>query len=138
MSAAVAVVARLEEVSAVTALVGLRIYQGTLPQNPELPAIRVQLVDDAAPVHLRGGGVLYRTRVQVDSVASGGNPVGDSQAIDLAVRGDGSGSALIGWRGLAGGFAVTAILPITVRETFDADELKQYRVMRDIFVWWKT
>ena len=137
MSAVLAVIARLEAVSAVTALVpAARIYNGVLPQDAVFPAIRVQRVSEDERMHLRGMG-RRRTRVQVDAISAAGDPVGAAQAIDSAIHGNGSGSALVGFKGTVGGYTVDAVLPTGVREGYDADELRQYRVMRDVFVWWQ-
>lgn len=81
---------------------------------------------------------MYRTRVQVDSYASVGDAVGSAQAVDAAIAGDGAGSGLLGWRGTAAGIVVTDVMPAGLIERFDADELQQYRVMRDVMVWWRT
>lgn len=136
MSAAAGVIARLEAVSAVTALVSTRIYQGILPQRPTLPAIRVQRISENEFMHLRGSNGVYRTRVQVDSIAGEPNHMAQAQAVDAAVHGNGAASSLVGWLGTAGGVEILGILPEAVRETYDADELRQYRVMRDVMVWW--
>lgn len=138
MSAEVGVISRLEEVAAVTALVSTRIYQGVMSQSPTLPSIRVQGISENEPMHLRGSSSLITSRVQIDSVAGGGNPVTDALAVDAAIRGDGSGSSLIGWSGTAGGVEIESVLPGTVRKTYDAEELRQYRVIRDVFVTWRA
>lgn len=136
MSAAAAVIGRLEAVAAVTALVSTRIYQGVLPASFPTPAIRVQRISEDEFMHTRGSNGVFRTRVQVDSVSSAANPIAQAQAVDAAVRGNGAGTSLVGWTGTVGGVEVLAILPITVREGYDADELKQYKIMRDVFAWW--
>jgi hypothetical protein len=136
MSAAVAVITRLEAVAAVTAIVSSRIYQGVIPQDATFPAIRAQRISEDEPMHLRGASSMFRTRVQVDSVSNATDPIGQATALDALVHGDGSGSSLVGWKGEAGSVQVHAVLPIAVREQFDAEELRQYRVMRDLHVWW--
>lgn len=57
----------LETVTAITAVVGTRIYQLKLPQNATFPAIRVQLVSDDLDYHLRGELNLNSARLQVDA-----------------------------------------------------------------------
>lgn len=138
MSVVGALITRLEGVSPVTALVSTRIYQGVLPQSVTLPAIRMQRIGQDEPLHLRGFSGLMQTRVQVDSVGGGGNPISAAQAVDAVVFGTGAGSSLVGWRGTVGSIWIQAVLPAAVRELFDADELRQYRVIRDLLVWWKT
>jgi hypothetical protein len=65
-----AVIDRLKATPAVTALVGQRIYQLKLKQNTAFPAVRVQLADDVATYHLRGGTKLKVARVQIDAYGS--------------------------------------------------------------------
>lgn len=136
MSAVLGVISRLELVPTVTALVSSRIYGGILPQSPTLPAIRVQDIGEVRAQHLRGSDGVVRQRVQIDSVASGGNPITTAQAVDTAVVGDASGSALLGFKGTAGGVFIHNVEPGTKREVFDAEELRQYRVIRDVIVSW--
>lgn len=139
-SAATAVVKRLETVAAVTALVGMRIYQVKLPPKPTLPAIRVQLVGNEEFMHLRGAVKVMRARVQVDSISAEGvapDPVGQAASVDDAVNGPGDGTGLLGWRGVAGGVKVTAMLPGGLREGYDAQELRQFKKMRDFVVWFE-
>jgi hypothetical protein len=138
VSIVAAVVTRLEAVSAVTALVSTRIYNGTFPQDGTFPAIRVQRIGQDEQMHMRGAVGTMRTRIQIDSVADSSEPIGDAQAIDSAVFGNGSGSALIGWAGDVGTIDIQAVTPAGVREQYDGEELRQYRVMRDAFVWWNA
>lgn len=137
MSAALAVATRIASLVTVQVLVGTRVYQGILPQSLTLPAVRVQRISEDAIQHLRGGVDLIRTRVQVDSVSDSADAVGESHAVDAAIVGDQSGSALLGWRGVAAGITVTDVQPAGLVERFDPDELQQYRVMRDVIVSWK-
>ena len=143
MSAALGVIARLEAISAVTALVSTRIYQGILPEHARFPAIRVQRISENEFMHMRGTSAIYRTRVQVDSISNAADAIGAAQALDAAVHGDGASTGLVGWRGTVslGGspevtVEITGVLPAGVREEYDPDDLRQYRVMRDVFVWW--
>lgn len=136
MSAALGVIGRLEAIAAVTALVSTRIYQGLFPQNPTFPAIRVQRIGENEFMHMRGTVGLFRARVQVDSVSNAADAAGVAQAIDAAVRGDGATTGIIGWRGTVAGVEVESILPADVREDYDPEELRQYRVSRDVFVTW--
>jgi hypothetical protein len=137
-SIAAAVVTRLEAVSAVTNLVGDRIYQGTLPQEPVLPAVRVQRIGEVITLHLRGSSGMFKERLQVDSVSDSAEPIGDAQAIDSAVFGDGSGSSLVGFQGEIDSFHIYCVEPAGAREQYDGEELRQYRVMRDVFVTWTS
>ncbi len=59
---------------AVAALVGPRVYQLKLPQQPTLPAIRVQLIAEPSRYHLRGVVNAWEALVQVDTYANEFNP----------------------------------------------------------------
>lgn len=138
MTVAEAIVTRLKSLAAITALVSTRVYTMELPQNGTLPAIRVQRVGESQLMHLRGGVGLYRTRVQVDSVSRKGSGVdhyAQARDIDEAVRGDNGGSALIGYSGTVSGLRISGILAADVRESYDAAELTQFKIMRDLIVW---
>lgn len=132
-----ACIARLEAVAAVTALTSTRIYQALLPQSPTLPALRLQRIGEIQPMHLRGGVALQRARVQIDAYGGGTDPIGQALTLDAAVLGDASGSSFVGWQGTAGGVQIVGVLPVDVRENFEGDELRMYRVSRDVFVWWQ-
>lgn len=86
---------RLLSLSAVTDIVGQRVYNLMFPQNFTRPAIRVERVTDIPGAHLRGMG-LWDARVQVYCVAASKAQV---DAIDAAVFGDGAGSGLAFWKG---------------------------------------
>lgn len=133
MTAAEAIRSRLLALSAVTDLVGSKVYVHVLPQSFTAPAIRVQRIDQLEDPHLRGTAMPVRARVQVDSVAK---TLAEAYALDAAVHGPGDGTGLAGWTGEVGSPAVSvaAVLPIDVRDGFDAEDLKQYRVMRDYAV----
>lgn len=138
-----AIVDRLEDIAAVTALVGTRIYASRLPQRGVLPAIRVQVISRMQPTHLRGASGLSRSRVQVDAVAGEQftpDPSTQAHAVADALHGPGDGSALCGWSGVVGspGIEILAILPLDEHEMYDAEEIRQYKVMRDYYVWWKA
>lgn len=133
-----ALIARLEAVAAVTAISSTRLYQAVLPQSPTLPALRLQRIGEIRESHLRGGVALLRARVQIDAYGGGDDPIGAAQALDAAVVGDASGSALVGWTGTAAGLEVVAVLPVDARENFEGDELQQYRVSRDVIAWWRA
>jgi hypothetical protein len=138
-----AIIARLESLPAVTALVGSRIYVGKLPQRAVFPAIRVQAISTIQSTHLRGAGATQRSRVQVDAIAwegSSPDPVTVARSIDQAAHGLGDGSALCGWTGSVGSpaFTVVAVFPFGTHEAYDAEnDLRQYRVIRDYYVWWR-
>jgi hypothetical protein len=132
---------RLLGLTAVTDLVQAaggwaRIYTVILPQGVLLPAIRIQRVGQIEPMHFRGPVNVYQARVQVDSVGASKE---SADAVDMAVQGDGLGNDATGLKGFKGSigsppFIIRAILPADVRETYDAEELRQYKIQRDFFV----
>lgn len=116
-----------------------RVYMLKLPQQPTLPAVRVQRVVGIRGQHLRGPDGSYRTRVQVDTFATT-----HAAASDLAdeILGDGLGpnaSGLWGWVGELGSPAIR-IKNIEVdpegSTQFEADELNQARLRTDYIVHW--
>lgn len=142
MTAAEAVITRLKALAPVTALVSTRVYNTTLRQAGPLPAIRVQEISENEDMHLRGGSGIRKSRVQIDSVSSEdvtADPVSQATAIDAALYGQADGAALVGWKGSIGSpaFEVLAIRPASRRVGYDAEELRQFKVMRDVFVEWR-
>lgn len=143
MTIAQAIHARLSSLSAVTALVGTRIRVLKLRQGDTSsgPAIRIQEIGQSEPMHLRGSVAVFRSRVQVDFVASeeaGGNAYDKAVAVADAAHGNGAGSGLCGFSGAAGTVDIAAILPDMVREGYDPEELRQVRIMRDYMVHWRA
>jgi hypothetical protein len=134
MTPSVAVKVRLAAIGAVTSLVGTRIYVDTLPQNPTLPAIRISRISELEVAHLRGVGVAKRARVQVDAIALS---LETATSVSDAAHGDGARSGLSGWTGHLGSPAVRvmAMLPTDTRSDYEGEELRQWRVSRDYFIW---
>lgn len=131
MTAAEAVLRHLLTVSAVTALVGSRVYNQLLPQSPTLPAVVVQDISQLEGAHLRGADGVFRTRVQIDVYAK---TKASADAVDEAIHGDGAGSGLAFFTGTAGDLQIDVIRPEAKRDGFEPGELRQFRVMRDYFV----
>jgi hypothetical protein len=123
---------RLVGLSAVTTLVGQRVYVDLLPQKPTLPAIRVQRISELEDAHLRGARAIRRARVQVDAIAAS---LETATAVSDAAHGDGAGSGLAGFEGEISGQRVMAVLPSDTRSDYEGDELRQWRVSRDYIVW---
>ena len=128
-----AVLDQLLATSAVTALVGTRIYQLVLPEHPTLPAIRVQLVDEPENYHLRGNDRLTFARVQVDSYArkvSGGDPYLSAVTIADAVN---AALTVYGWS-VGSPPRVANAFRILRRSMFESEELQLVRVWQDYHV----
>lgn len=104
-----AVAVRLLDISAVTAIVGPRVYLDTLPQAPTYPLVLVQLVHEPSDYHMRGG-LRDVARVQTDAYVqdeSGVDAVGEVLTLANAINGDDAGSGLSAWRGEVGSPALT-------------------------------
>lgn len=138
MTVAEAVRSLLLTLTPVTALVGSRIRLVKIRQSePTFPVILVQRIDEGEDVHLRGGGP-KSARVQVTSIAhesENADWYATAASVEAAVHGPGDGTGLCGYKGSIGSpaFEFRAILPIprSLREGYDADELKQFKIMRD-------
>ncbi len=141
-----AVLERILDIGAVTAIVGTRVRMLKLRQAETLPAIRVQRISRLSDYHMRGENNLQRARVQVDvyaAEASGGDPY--ASALDLAalVHGDGNGpnaSGLSGWIGVTSGSPVMQIVGVFLVDDsvgYEAEELREVRVRQDYMVHWK-
>lgn len=136
MTVDTAIRARLLSLATVTALVNQRVFTVILPQGVTLPAIRVSRIGQDEPMHFRGPINMFRARVQVDSV---GLTKAQVDAVDAAVQGDGLGSNATGLKGFKGEIGsppmtIHAIIPADVRDLYDPEELRQYRVSREFFV----
>ncbi len=134
---------RLQTLSAVTSIVGARIYQLRLPQNAELPAVRVQLISEQTSYHGRGGSGMYRSRVQVDAYAqegSGSDPYGGAMDLGDAIHGDDAGAGLSAWQGEAGGsppeLRIHAVFRMDRQVGYDAEEHREVRCRQDYMVHW--
>lgn len=97
---------------AVTALVGLKIYPGLIPQNTTIPAVSYELISsvDIPPINAQAGGVILRSRVQVSALA---RTYAEVKTIQEAIR-----RALLFKSGLIAGVQVNAI----TRELIGSDE----------------
>lgn len=137
MTVAEAIVARLKSLSAVTNLVGQRVYTLKFPNNHKVwPSIRVQVIDDVGGTHLRGGVKNKQARVQIDCVAkdNGVDYYASARNVDEAVMGPGDGTGLWGFQGLVGSFPIESIEDRGKREFFDAEELDLFRIVREVMV----
>lgn len=136
-----AIAERILTISAVTALVGTRVYVEKLPQAGTYPAVLVQLVHEPTEYHLRGG-LRFRARIQVDAYAAEAAGVDAyEQVTNLAeaIHGDDAGSGLSGWTGTIGspGFHVTGVLRIERDRGYEPDELRLLRQRQDYWTFYR-
>lgn len=145
MTIEAAIAERLLDISALTALIGDRVYQMKLRQGAIYPAVRIQQISAQDEVHLRGPVGLERARIQVDAFM---NEVGSwyatCAAVADAIHGDGLGpsaSGLHGWSGDIGGspasIRVVLIERIDRRPDYEAGELRIVRIRQDYRVHWQ-
>ena len=125
----------------VTSLVNQRVWTQILPQDPTLPAVRLQVIDEVPRAHLRGINDLVPTRLQVD-VFTGKNssdPYGTANTVMDAVTdaltptpfsatGTGSPAEVVD---------VVHAMPQGRQPLYIAEEKLQVRIQQDFIVWSK-
>ena len=138
-----AIVERLKDQASVTALVGTRIYQLVLPQRPTLPAVRVQVIDEDDPQHLRGPVGKQQSRIQVDAYGAEAAGYVAVAAIAAAIHGDGLGGSATGLSGFVGDVGgspaeihIAAVQRLTRSPMYEAGELRLVRIRQDYRVTW--
>jgi hypothetical protein len=133
---------RIEDLTAVTAIVGARIYLDKTPQDPTYPLVLVYLAGDHRDQHLRGPHGLAHARVSVEARAheDSGVDTYEVTALFAAIDGDGLGpaaSGVFGWAGSVGSPAL-AILNCEHRGSrdrfYDAAEQRVLRMTQDYWV----
>lgn len=118
----------------VAALVQTDIYQLRLPENPDLPAIRVQLIGVIDQFHLRGGSLVEKHRVQVDAYAeegSGSDPYSAAAAVADAVHAALNGKVF----DADGTLRVTGAFRDSRLAMYAPDALRQVNISQDYIVW---
>ena len=63
-------VADLLNISALTSIVGSRVYESIIPQNGTIPAVVYSTTQEESPVHLTGRGHIVAESVTLDLVAT--------------------------------------------------------------------
>lgn len=132
MTVEAAIVAKLKATSAVAALVSARIYLLKLPSKVTYPAIRVQLISDREPKHLRGPIGLHEDRVQIDAyeAETATDPYGSAGSVAEAVN-----AALVFEGFTVGAVRVQSAEQVDRRSMREADELNLVRILQDFKVW---
>ena len=128
-----AVLGRLNAVTAVTNIVGARIYAEKLPQGAVLEAITFKQIS-AERVHAFGSDPgLVRARFQVDAWASTWEK---SRDLADAIRGNGAGNAFSRFKGTQDSTVVDDILLDNELATFE-ETSGTYRTMQDYLIWYQ-
>lgn len=143
MTPELAVATRLLACTAVTTLVGARVYMLRLPQKGTFPAVRVARISGVFDQQLRGPDDLAMARVQVDAYDVE-RPSADAyatvSALADAIRGDGLGpsaSGLWGWTGVVDGLRILNVRVDDSGADYEGDELRLIRIRQDFLVAWK-
>ncbi len=115
------------------------VWQLIIPQSAETPAVRVQLVSERRPPHLRGPAGTSFARIQTDvyvGVADVSDPYALATDIMEAVE-----LALFPEPFQAGGspveIEVVGAFPQGRFPMYDPGEVKRVAQTQDFFVWWK-
>lgn len=148
MTLADAVKARLLDIAPLTALVGQRVFELTLPQNERRAAVRYFVVGTTRPRHIRGPINHFDQRVQVDAyvpIAGSTDPLAAARDIGAAVLGDGLGSdatGLAGWSGVIDGSPdAIHIFDVDVLNDgelmYEDDEQLRVRLRQEFRVHWR-
>lgn len=129
--AAEAVYAQLSGFSALTALVGTRIYPVEAPANAVRPYVVFFTVSNVRVNHLSGPAEVTNPRLQIDGYAA---RYIDAQAIAEQVR-----AALDGFAGTSGGVEVLAVTCIDGRDFYeDSANPPLHRASLDFSLWHRT
>lgn len=118
--------ARLTNVTAITSVVGSRIYPIKMPDNVTLPAISYQLVAGEQIESTEGSSGLAAFVFQIDCWARG---VAQVKALGEAVR-----LALQGFRGTQAGVVVNGVTEWSSFEDYDSDT-QSYRLSSSCRLW---
>lgn len=137
-----AVRARIASLTAVTAIVGDRIWTDVIPESAVYPAVRVLEITDVDDQHLRGPEGVKRARVQVDAmIRDTGSADVYATLADLAaaIHGDGLGrsaSGVFGWIGGVGSppLRIQGVTASARVRRYDPDELQVLTFSRDYFL----
>lgn len=126
---------------AFNALAGERAYALKLPQDPVLPAARLQQVSEIVQRHLRGRSSVRVARIQVDVYAQegSGNPYQTAHSVMDAIYGEFDAGVVTGLAGFSGDvgsppFHIDEIAASSFTETYDPLERRQVIVSRDFFM----
>lgn len=124
-----AIYALLAADAGVSALVGARIYQGRLPQDPTYPALVYQVVSEQMDTAYDGAVGPGTQRIQVDSYD---DDYPGSRALDAAVK-----EALTGARGTYATVQIEGVFQAGSRYLYEEDPtLRLHRWSSDFFVHW--
>lgn len=123
----------------VFAIAGTRGYQLKLPQEPTLPAFRVQLISDPRSYHMRGPNKLCRARIQIDAYGEESarpDPYATTNSLALAIEAVLSGKVFIAGSPIE--CKVTGAKQEDRRVGYESEELRQIRVSLDYTVWYRV
>lgn len=136
MSIEAALASKLIGEAPVVAIAGTRVWVLRLPQNPVMPAVRVQLISEPREYHLRGDTDARRARVQIDDFvkeASGINAYDVAETLADAIE----AAIVTGAPYTHGDIAVLSCFRDNRVPFYESAELRLVRIMQDFLIWWK-
>jgi Protein of unknown function (DUF3168) len=136
MTVSTAVAQRLRDNGGVSAFVAGRVYQLKLPQQPTLPAVRVQLVSEPAIYHLRGVTNLYEALVQVDAFANEYDLLRPDPYDTVTQLADAIDACLSGARFTISPIQVQGSFRVNRAPLYDSEELRLARIMQEYRVFY--
>lgn len=123
-----AVFARLQAVSGVTDLVGVRVYPQLLPQRATKPAVTYQRISADRESAMGADIDLVWARMQISSWAA---TYSEAKALARQVR-----LALQRWGGTAAGVVVDEVFILNEIDRYE-DEVEIHRVIQDFKMWYR-
>lgn len=120
----------LLEQSALTALVGERVYPSVLPDKPTFPSVVYQVISNEQTFTHDGPVALRRPRVQIDVWSRRRL---EAEAIESAII-----SALVGYRGPMGDVDYTAGWGLEISTDIYEQETLLHRISMDFRGWYGT
>jgi hypothetical protein len=122
---------RLRGDAGVSAFVGTRVYQLKLPQQPTLPALRVQLVSEPTTYHLRGPVNAWQALVQVDAYASEFDPAFPDPYDQVERLATAVEQALSGVLATVGPIAIIGCFRVSRAPLYEPGELRLARILQE-------
>lgn len=132
------VAVRSQIATAVTRVSG-RVWQLMRQQHGVTPSIRVQLVSEVKPPHLRGRAGMKFARVQTDvfvGIADVDDPYTEADEIMTEIE-DALGPEPFAVGGSPADLEVSAAFPDGRRPIMESDEDQEVRISQDFLIWWK-
>lgn len=113
---------------AVTALVGQRVYWGTIPQGSAAPSVAMYVITRLSSYTMQGSDGLEESRIQID--------VRDTELARAWQVRDAIKSLISGYRGTVQGIALQGLFLVSERQRFESIGSESFHtVSMDVQVW---